>query len=101
MSDAGATEVDTDFNGSVVSGVDMLNGSLAGSVASAYVGGKQAPASGVKIESSPWNSNLCLWTFASGAVSKQISIYQLGKSVNITAADSNGSVMYQKTISAE
>jgi type IV pilus assembly protein PilA len=95
------TEVDSDFNGSVVQGTDLVNGSLAGSVASAYVGGKRVPATGVKIESSPWDSTLCLWIVSTGPVAKQISIEQQGNSVNIVAADSTGAVLYQKTISAD
>ncbi len=102
LADAGATEVDTDFNGSVISGQDLINASLyASGVANAYVSGKRTPGTGVRVEVSPWDSTVCLWTLANGPSSKQISLYQLGRSVSIVASDSNGSPLYEKTISAE
>ena len=97
------TEIDTDFNGSVVSGTDLVNGSLYTKVASVYVYGKQHPVTGFKLETSPWDSTLCLWTLGSGNVAKLITLQQVGvcNSVVITASDSAGSALYTKTVSGD
>ena len=101
-SDTSATDIDTDFNGSVVSGTDLNNKALAASgVANAYVVNKLAPATGVQIDKSPWDSTKSLWTYSTVAVTDRISVMEMGRSINLIATDHNGCVLFNKTISAD
>jgi type IV pilus assembly protein PilA len=96
-----ATEVDTNFDGVVTVGSDLVNASLAASgVAVAYVTGKLTPAAG-NPEASPWNATTSLWLNGSTATSGVINVYDSGAVVYISATDDTGSVLYEKVISAD
>lgn len=78
-----ATEVDTDFDGVVVSGTDLANGALGSAVGSRYVAGRN---SALK-ESTPYFAGLSLWMVASPATSGRISVFDSGAVIKIGAVD--------------
>lgn len=98
-----ATEVDTDFSGTVVSGTDLTNSALAlMGAGSAYVSGKRGPAAG-KPETSPWDATKCLWLYGNVAGSGQINVFDSANSalIFISAYDDTGALQFQKVISAD
>jgi type IV pilus assembly protein PilA len=95
-----ATEIDTDFSGSVVSGTDLTNAALAASgVAAAYVAYKNALP---KPETSPWVATTSLWAYGSAVSNGQITLFDIPNGgVMINAWDNNGANIYNKTVSAD
>ncbi len=96
------TECDTDWNGQIQVGTDIVNSGLAGSVASAYVSARSA--SGTEV--SPWTAGASLWVNGGAALSGfgdsgVITIGQSANQIGIEATDLNGSTIYSKVVSAD
>lgn len=96
-----STEIDTDFSGSVVSGTDMTNSTLAASgVGLAYVTGKNNVLPNP--EASPWLAATSLWAYGSAVSSGQITLFDVPNGgVQINAYDNNGTKLYSKLVSAD
>jgi prepilin-type N-terminal cleavage/methylation domain-containing protein len=112
---SGLTEVDSDGDGAVVVGTDMTNLQLAGAgVITQYI-----VATTALRQVSPWNAANALWVdggvtasqaacdgVAAGNVGQITMCYtpaedQTIQTIFISAADLNGTVMFQKSISAD
>lgn len=102
---AGIIECDTNWNGIIDSG-DMINSTLVGNVASAYVSARsQAGPPAINApEISPWISGTPLWSLGTSLVavsSGQIVVSQVGNQISIVASDISGSVVHLKIVTAD
>lgn len=94
-----ATEVDTDFDGVVVSAADLANAAIGSDVGSQYTARRNA----VLKESTPYIANLSLFMTASPATSGRISLFTSGSVVKIGAADGDGIAISEctKTVTSD
>jgi len=99
------TEVDTDFNGSVVSGVDSTNSGLAAAgVDSTYVNSRNSALT----EKSPWSSGLNLWSViaddsggTNAGAAGRIVISSTTQGIRIIARDNTGAELVNKFLTVE